>query len=231
LTNETHRANNYFAELSKRWPHLFQSLNLNGKNGVFTISTTIQLPGKPQVGFQTFSLLDRGPTFSFPRRLSVVDEEIDQHGFDLDEVFREALALYMGAFPGAPHRKVKKIGVVRNVTLQSGKIDCTHWLAYRLLDFGNAELKGANCFLAYVDGEFNVRLNLNPVQMQLATIISGVEQIIEPQQQFGIQVILDVNNKDMAEDSLTELEMENVLRRANEAFPDELMRFLNQRSL
>jgi hypothetical protein len=78
LGNETTRAQAFFAELRDHWPHLYANATIGTTE--FKISSSFQFGGGKNLSLDTFGVGPRGPTFIFPRRLGVFQEDVDLRG-------------------------------------------------------------------------------------------------------------------------------------------------------
>jgi hypothetical protein len=87
--------------------------------------------------------------------------------------------------------------------------------------------------LLYTEDKCNIKIDLNPVQLTVASVGPGmIQPTVIPQQRFGLHVTLDVNNKAEQQFSvLTTDDIESVLTRANDIWPDRLIQFLNRRKM
>jgi len=202
ISKETVRAQAFFLEMRDRWPYLFQSVTVGGAE--FRIQTTFQNTSGQQVPAVTFNVTPRGPVFTMPRRLTVLG----------------------GAFPG---RQALRVGLVRNLQFATGQTDCTPWLGRAVLAFGNARLAGAQCALGYIDDEFNISIQIAPVQMATFAIVPNAGPSMATQNQYGLAVAFDVNNRAVRQ--MTVEDAKAVVAKANELWPSRLIHFLNNRSL
>jgi hypothetical protein len=224
LSMETARAHAFFAELHGMWPHLFGSVTLGGAE--FKISTVFHAQGGRQVGWDTFAINPRGPVFSFPRHLSVLRENVDLRGAEPAEVFEQAFDQFLRTFPG---RQALRLGVVRQVVFGTGQTDCTPWLGTRVLQFDAGRLTSAQCALTYCDETYNLRIQMDALQVLTQTHVPVMGQMVTNPSQFGLGVLLDVNNRDIR--PLSTEEMRGIVTRAYGLWPRGLLTFLNQRRL
>jgi hypothetical protein len=223
ISKETVRAQSFFLELRDRWPHLFENVTVGGAD--FRMQTAFQGGGKQQVPFVTFNLNPRGPVFTFPRRLSGLGGDIDLRG-DPENVFKEAFQLFLRTFPG---RQALRMGLVRSLVFNTGQTDCTPWLGGAVVQFNTAHLIGAQCVLVYVEDRYNIRIQLDPIQLATVGLVPGAGPTILGQNQFGLSVTLDVNSREVR--PITPDDIEAVLRKGNEVWPSRFIQFLNKRSL
>ncbi len=210
-----------FSELRDRWPHLYQNMITGGAG--FAVAAAIELGGGQKVVIPTFTVNNRGPVFTFPRHLPP-NHDVDLGGERPAEVFQEAFDIFLKTFLG---RQILRLGVVRELMLGTGHTDCTAWLGERVLEFDSGRLEGAQCTLVYQDDEHNYRIQLAPAQMMQSTPVPATGQVMTRPDQFGLAVSLDVNNRDAH--PLTAEEMQAVMARASELWPDSLLNFLNHR--
>jgi hypothetical protein len=168
----------------------------------------------------------RGPVFTFPKQLR---QPIDLRGSISGEVFEQALDMFLQAFPSPPARKVLRIGLVRRLLFGTGKTDCGPWLARNVLDFGTANLTGAQTVLVYKDEGYNVVLTMAGVQVNEQTAVPVMGQVVSTISQNGLAVSLDINNGDVRE--LDATARHAVVEKATSFWPRELLSFLNQRRL
>jgi hypothetical protein len=224
IPKETVRAQAFFLELRDRWPYLFENVTVGGAD--FRMQTTFQAANKQQLPFTTFNVNARGPVFIFPRRLTALGGDIDLRSADPPKVFEEAFQLFLRSFPG---RTALRVGLVRTLVFNTGHTDCTTWLGRAVVQFDAAHLSGAQCVLAYVEDNFNIRIQLDPVQVTTVTLVPGAGATGASHNQYGLSTSLDVNNRELR--PLTSDEIQAVLRKANELWPGRLLQFLNSRSL
>ncbi len=224
ISKETVRAQAFFLEMRDRWPYLFQSVTVGGAE--FRIQTTFQNTSGQQVPAVTFNVTPRGPVFTMPRRLTVLGGDVDLHGVDPSNWFGEAFQVFFNAFPG---RQALRVGLVRNLQFATGQTDCTPWLGRAVLAFGNARLAGAQCALGYIDDEFNISIQIAPVQMATFAIVPNAGPSMATQNQYGLAVAFDVNNRAVRQ--MTVEDAKAVVAKANELWPSRLIHFLNNRSL
>jgi hypothetical protein len=224
LSMETVRAQALFGELRDRWPHLYESMTLG--TGEFVITAPFRFSGGREVRFPTFSINARGPVFTFPRRLSVVREDVNLHGVEPADVFGEAFGLFLRTF--AP-RQALKLGLIRQLLLGTGQTDCTPWLGSRVLQFDSGRLAGAQCILVYHDEVYNYRIQMEAARLMAATPVPATGQVVSEPDQFALSVSLDVNNRNAH--PLTPEDRQGVIARASELWPNGLLEFLNHRRL
>jgi hypothetical protein len=225
VSMETTRSQAYFAELRDLWPHIYANMTLGGSD--FKISTSFEFSGGKQAQVDTFVLNPRGPVFIFPRRIGLFGEDVDLQGAEPTEVFKRCLDLFLRTFVG---RQILRVGMVRSVVLGTGQMNLVPWLGERVLTFGTAGLTGASCVLVYEDeNSHNIRIQMQPVQLMKHTPIPAAGAVVSSPSQFGLQIALDVNNKELTPQDADARNA--VLETANELWPGKVLQFLNGRRL
>jgi hypothetical protein len=223
ISKETVRAQTFFFEMRESWPYLFQRVTVGGTQ--FNMEATFQGPDGQEASLPTFNFTPRGPVFTLPRRLSALGGDVDMRGVNPSEMFEQVFQAFLRTFPG---RQALRVGLVRNLVFATGQADCSQWLGRAILEFGGAHLIGAQCVLGYAEDDYNIQIQLSPVQLATFTLATGAARLA-PQNQFGLSVNLDVNNRAMR--PLTIEDARAVLTKANELWPGRLIQLLNDRRL
>ncbi len=216
------RLNTFYEEACDHWPELFQELKIG--NNQFEVSAAFrrdpQVRG-PSASLGTFQLTDRGPVLTMPLKLPQVGET----GIDDDGVvgrFNEIRKLFFFAIPDT---KVMRVGLLRRIIFDTGSTEC-HRLISSHSKLGSADFVGGNLTLSHVDKLCNIHVYLESVQRQEITKMAVGTTVSSPAG-FGLEVRLDVNNRDIK--PLNEADIELVLERAGGLWPEELIQFLNGR--
>jgi hypothetical protein len=99
----------------------------------------------------------------------------------------------------------------------------------QVFQFDSGSLAGVQAVLVYYDDLFNIRLQMETVQVMTQTLVPVTGQVMSKPSQYGLGVVLDVNNKDIH--PMDPQERRCVLDRANGLWPRGVLEFLNQRRL
>ena len=223
IHKERTRLNMFYEEARSRWDDLFEKLVTSDTE--FRISKEfVQRPGirGASRAVDTFVLTQRGPVLSVP---VLLPEPVGETGLERAAVerFREVRSLF---FSGLGDRKIMRVGLIRELLFGTGELSCQHLLATQTT-LSDAELVGGKRLLVFRDRQCNVRLEFGPVE------ITQTEQLpvgarVERSAGYGVQVRLDVNNSETR--PLADADIEAVLERAGSLWPDELLKYLNERS-
>ena len=224
--DERTRLNMFFEEAARRWPDLFGDLS-SGETS-FKISKRFGAPpGTPGVSFNvdTFVLIPRGPVFAFPLcfpELGPTKSGANELEENHREVFGQVRELFFSAIG---ERKTMRLGLIREIVLQTGDEQCTQVLAQET-EFAKAKLTGGSARFTYHDEMCNIHVVLEPVQAHKnAQLATGAT--VREAAGYGLRVMLDVNNRVSGE--LKDADIEQVLDRADSLWPDKLLEYLNGR--
>lgn len=222
IPKERTRLNMFYEEASSKWGDLYEQLVAS--EAEFKISKAFtERPGRrPSIHMDTFTLTQRGPVFVFP---VLLPEPIGKTGLEDSPVgrFDEVRKLFFSALTD---RKIMRVGMVRELVFGTGDTACQQLLATET-SFSGSELAGGKSLLVFRDSRCNVRLEFEPLEIR-KTIQLPVGARMEQSAGYGVRVQLDVNN--YAVRPLEDADIEEVLERATGLWPDELLRYINERS-
>lgn len=207
-----------------RWEELFGKLTASDTE--FRISRDFtKFPGRPGLAIpvETFVLTPRGPVFVVPLLLPepVGDTELTKTAVDR---FHEVRRLFLSGFPD---RKVLRVGMIRELLFRTGEAPHQHMLA-REASFSGAGLVGGRCLLVFRDHKCNIRLDFEPVEIKKTERLP-VGTTVEQSAGYGVRAQFDVNNFEIR--PLGDADIDEVLERATSLWPDELLKYMNERSM
>ena len=223
ISSDRTRLNLFYEEVRERFGELYDQLLASDTE--FKISKRFRkdagIEGR-SLGVETFVLTQRGPVFIFPLLLP---EPVLATGLEDNylEKFQQLQELFFSLLPG---RKRMRVGLIRELIFATGDTPCHSMLTDRST-FAGGEIRGGNALFAYRDAKCNVRINFSLVEATKQTQLLVGTTVSEPAG-YGLLVSLDVNNTDIR--PLEDADIEDVLTRATSLWPDELLRYLNERS-
>mgnify|MGYP001574160240 CR=1 FL=1 len=203
-------------KLVDKYPNLFESLVQSPTE--FLIRKKFIFPGKGEIDLPTLAITPRGVVFIFPQILSMFEEEIKLN--NIDDVSLDGLKIFRGSFPG---KIFCRVGLVNEYVFNTGHMDSTELICSRFTKIKvphNGEI-----FLSInrPDDDYNRKIQLKAVQKtEKNPDIPGVDQV----QAYGVQVIVDFNNRDMSKD-LDDDRILGILHKARQFNSKELYDFLN----
>ena len=203
-------------KLVDNYPNLFESLVQSPTE--FLIRKKFIFPGKGEADLPTLAITPRGVVFIFPQILSMFQEEITLNS--IDDVSLDGLKIFRGSFPG---KIICRVGLVNEYIFNTGPMDSTKLICSRFTKVNvphNGEI-----FLSInrPDDDYNRKIQLKAVQkIEKNPDIPSVDQV----QSYGVQVIVDFNNRDMSKD-LDDDRILGVLHKARQFNDKELYDFLN----
>lgn len=209
------RIQEFYNQVSEQFPQLFADLSQSKTN--FQISKEIPLPGKGSISVPTFTLTPRGPVFNFPITLPSL---LDDHEWSntLNEDVIECLEIFHRHLPGT---RFFRIGKVRNLVF--------HWAdaddpgeAFRERFCPRAPANAGELTVAWNDPDERYNRKLTAKVMQKGQIVRRnvgdmVQPVLEPGGEIGINIIFDVNNRNLHE-PLDSEQMTIILNRADELY-------------
>ena len=202
--------------LVDKYPNLFESLVQSPAE--FLIRKKFIFPGKGEVDLPTLAITPRGVVFIFPRVIGIFQEEIQ---FDnIDDIILDGLKIFRGGFAG---KIFCRVGLVNEYIFNTGQEESTELVCSRFTKIkvpSNGEmLLNINC----PDDDYNKKIQIQPAQkIEKDPNIPGIEQI----RSYGVQIIVDFNNRDMSKD-LDEDRILGILHKARQYNNKELYEFLN----
>lgn len=203
-------------KLVDKYPNLFESLVQSPTE--FLIRKKFIFPGKGEIDLPTLAITPRGVVFIFPQILSMFEEEIKLN--NIDDVSLDGLKIFRGSFPG---KIFCRVGLVNEYVFNTGPMDSRKLICSRFTKINvphNGEI-----FLSVnrPDDDYNRKIQLKAVQKtEKNPDIPGFDQV----QSYGVQVIVDFNNRDMSKD-LADDRILGILHKARQYNNKELYDFLN----
>lgn len=219
LKSEIKKLTSYCQWLTDTFPEVFETV-LSGPKKLL-IQKVFSTSQNTQIELPTFSLVNRGPVYSFPIRIPFVDIE----DFDLpdkDRIFSKSLKKLRSIFAD---RRIPRVGVVNEIVFDCGNTDSVEILSDALSK--SRWKKGVSNIKIHVENpreSNNVNIDISPVRAQrLNQSASGTTfQNVG----FGISVKIDINNQDMT-GNLTETEIMGILGFSESYLNEEFYQFLN----
>lgn len=223
IANERTRLNMFYEEARHRWPDLFDRLLSSDTD--FRISRGFRQDPNvhgPLTTVDTFVLVPRGPVFIFPLLLPdpVGSTNLEEDYF---RIFEEVRDLFLSALPG---REILRLGLVRELLFKTETTNFRNVLG-DTSTFSGAELIDGSLLLRYRDSKCNIRIQINPVEISTTTQLP-IGRRVERHEGYGLQVHFDVNNHEIR--PLGSSDIAEILERANGFWPDELLKYINERS-
>jgi hypothetical protein len=203
-------------KLVDKYPNLFESLVQSPTE--FLIRKKFIFPGKGEADLPTLAITPRGVVFIYPKILSAFEEEIESNNIDYVTLY--GLKIFRGSFPG---KIICRVGLVNEYIFNTGHTDSIKLICSRFTKINvphNGEI-----FLSInrPDDDYNRKIQLKAVQkIEKNQDIPSVDQV----QSYGVQVIVDFNNRDMSKD-LDDDRILGILHKARQYNDKELYEFLN----
>ncbi len=171
----------------KTHPQVFDRMVVGEQR--FEMLKTLEYPGKPTANVVTYTMTQRGPVITVPRRVSAIDLEPDLP--DINDVFVSCMKQFLRAFPG---RRVIRVGKINEYVFDCGDIESLPLVAARFSRLDVPE-----------HGEISIRVNLPDenhnriltIQHLVAVKVPRPGQPLE-RTGFGVKVVVDVNNRDVS---------------------------------
>ena len=202
-------------KLVDKYPNQFESLVQSPTE--FQIRKKFIFPGKGEADLTTLAITPRGVVFIFPQILSLFQEEILLN--NIDEVALDGLKIFRGSFGG---KIICRVGFVNEYIFNTGQMESTELVCSRFTKIKvppNGEIVLNTNF---PDENYNRKIRLQPVQKIEKDPNVGVNQFCS----YGVQVVVDFNNRDMSKD-LDEDRILGILHRAKQYNEKDLYDFLN----
>jgi hypothetical protein len=223
IDSERTRLNVFYEEARNRWSDMFEKLLASPTE--FKISKEFaQRSGKPpSIPIDTFVLTQRGPVLVVPVRLPppIGATGLEDKIVDLFDGVRELFFAALGV-----KRQCLRVGMVRELVFDTGETQCQHLIATQS-SFAGADLVGGKRLLVFRDAKCNLRIELEPLEIA-KTVQLPVGTNVQQHAGYGVRVLLDVNNAVFK--PLGTADMKEILERASSLWPDELLKFVNERS-
>lgn len=202
-------------KLVDKYPNQFESLVQSPTE--FQIRKKFIFPGKGEADLTTLAITPRGVVFIFPQILSLFQEEILLN--NIDDVTLDGLKIFRGSFGG---KIFCRVGFVNEYIFNTGQIESTELVCARFTKIkipSNGEIILNTNF---PNDDYNRKIQLQPVQKIERDHNIGMEQL----RSYGVQVIVDFNNREMSND-LNEDKILGILHNARQYNANELYDFLN----
>jgi len=197
-------------------PELFESLVQAPTD--FRLMKRFIFPGKGEAELPTLGFTQKGPIFTFPRRLSVVREETDLGR--VDDVVMDCLKVFRDEFP---EKKIIRVGLVNEYIFDTSDLDSARLICERFTRLP-----------VPVGGEIKLRINRRDddhnkiIELEAARKLQQVPEIIgHPEAAgYGVKVTVDFNNVDMSQ-PLDDGKILRILHEGRRYNETDLYRFLN----
>ena len=203
-------------KLVDKYPNLFESLVQSPTE--FLIRKEFIFPGKGEADLPTLAITPRGVVFIFPKILGAFQEEIQYE--NIDDIILDGLKIFRGAFA---NKIFCRVGLVNEYIFNTGQDESVNLVCNRFTKIKvptNGEILINTNF---PDDDYNRKIRLQPMQkLEKDPNIPGIDQLSS----YGVQVIVDFNNRDMTKD-LDEGAMLRILHKARQYNENELYDFLN----
>lgn len=222
LALDTLRIQQFYNDISERFPNLFADLNQSKTE--FQIKKSIPIPGKGQISVPTFTLTQRGPVFNFPLTLAGILEDFSWS----DTLNADVINCLDTLHRHLPGTHVHRIGKVRTLVFQCDDADGPEMFRDRFCPNapdGAEELKVA---WNDRDSSYNKRIAAELVEKkQVVQTDEGglVQRELVPQGEHGVEVKFDVNNRRL-DKPLAADDMMIILDHADELYASYLLRVL-----
>lgn len=204
--------------LTEQWPGLYESV-VRGPDQ-FLVTKRFIFPGKGQVEHPTFTLTNRGVSFVFPRKFSMLDGEeppVPEGG--TNDVVLRAMKKFRELWP---HLKQIRYGKIMEYIFDCTPESAVTVIADRFCKLAVPDGGELHVRVNYPQGEFNRIIEVQSVLKQM--LGSGGALEAGPS---VVSVKVDFNNRDMS-DTLTEEKKVYVLQQADEFCREELWKVLNE---
>jgi len=175
-------------ELIDAHPNLFESLIQSPTD--FRIAKKFIFPGKGEAELPTLSFTQRGPVFTFPRRIGPLEEELELG--QIDDVVIDCLKRFRGVFP---EKMFLRVGLVNEYIFDTADLDSAKIICKRFTKLP-----------VPVGGEIRLRINRRNddfnriIEMQAMKKLEQVPEVPGQVQAVGyaVKVKVDFNNADMS---------------------------------
>jgi len=204
--------------LTEKWPGLYENV-VRGPDQ-FQVTKKFIFPGKGEVEHPTFTLTNRGVSFVFPRKLSMLDgEEPALPSEGTTEIVLRAMKKFKEHWP---HAKQIRYGKIMEFIFDCAPENAARILAERFCKLSVPDDGELLMRVNRPEGEFNRIIEVQNILKQVPGS-DGTLQAIPA----AIAVKVDFNNRDMSED-LEESQKLHVLHEADEFCREELWEVLNE---
>ncbi|MBN2137897.1 MAG: hypothetical protein JW720_08820 [Sedimentisphaerales bacterium] len=222
---EKAKLQDYCNALIDQSPQAFETL-LSGPNQL-RVQKAFILPGGKRVDMPTFILTPQGPLLTFPEKL-YIDQPIDVDLPDKDRIFRKALDELTTRFSD---RAVRRVGVIHDFVFDTGRFNSLEIISSNLKpEIWRERLSNLNIHLEMPTEDKNVNIDIRPTHV-MHRRRQGPQATPEQfdsgaQGQFGVMVVLDINNRKISGD-LTKPEVNDILAFAADYVTESLIPLLN----
>ena len=219
LKQDKTKLQEYCNQLIEQFPQVFETLLVGPKQ--LRVQKNFLLPNTKRVEMPTFVLTNRGPVFTFPKRI-YIDEAQDLDVPEKDKIFRKALDELRSKFVG---RRIMRGGVIHEFVFDTGEINSVEIIASNLKnDIWKERIRNLSIRLETPKEGKNINLEIRPTQLR--RVGRGGGNARSQNIGFGIIVNVDINNQEVKDD-LTKAEVRDIVTFANDYVPEELIKFLN----
>jgi len=204
--------------LTEQWPGLYENV-VRGPDQ-FLVTKKFVFPGKGEVEHPTFTLTNRGVSFVFPRKLSMLEgEEPALPPEGTTEIVLHAMKEFKKRWP---HAKQIRYGKIMEYIFDCAPESAIRILAERFCKLAVPDDGELRMHVNRPQGEFNRIIEVQNILKQ----VPGPDGTLQARSS-GIVIKVDFNNRDMRED-LEESKKIHVLHEADEFCREELWGLLNE---
>jgi len=206
----------FYQDLVEKYPNLFESLLKSPAD--MQIRKKLVFPGKGEVDVSTLVITQRGPVFIIPRKLSLFDEQTSLE--DIIDIAITCIDVFRRDFP---HKVICRVGHLNEYIFTLGSEISGPFLAERFTRIKIPPNGEINIRVNRPTDDYNRIIQLQPVvKKQIQPNISGTEDV----KAYGLNVIVDFNNRDMSQD-LNNDDIRAIIQASIQYNEDELYSFLN----
>jgi hypothetical protein len=203
-------------QLVEAHPELFESLVQAPTD--FRIMKRFIFPGKGEMELPTLAFTQRGPVFTFPRRLAALKEDTSLGR--VDDIIMDCLKTFRGVFP---EKKIIRVGLINEYIFDTAELDSARLVCERFTRLP-----------VPVGGEIRLRINRRDddhnriIELEALQKVERVPEIPDRLQSvgYGVKVMVDFNNADMSQ-PLDDGRILRVLHEGRRYNDVDLYRFLN----
>jgi len=203
-------------KLVEEYPNLYESLVQSPTE--FRITKKFLFPGKGEAELPTLVITQRGPVFVFPRKIAVLQDEVDLN--NINDVVVNCLRIFREQFP---ERAFIRVGLINEYVYDTGPVDSVRLISERFTRIVVPD-----------NGEIRLRINKPTddynriVELQALRKLERVPEISDrfQTQGFGVSVHVDFNNRDTSS-PVTDDKILRVLYDGQQYNEKELYQFLN----
>lgn len=219
LKLDRQRVQQFYNLVSEKHGSIFESLEQRPQG--FRITKPFTIPGKATLTVQTFVLHPRGPVFAFPRY--VMGHDSFPWPTSVNGVVLDCLKILRSQFP--THR-FHRIGKVRRLVYGTGEMESPRVVREQFCSGIPAGSSSVTVGWNQASDQYNIKLSIESVEERNVQVGPAGGSVAQRTGQFGVQVVLDVNNRKM-DRPLEAEEMKIILERADQVYDEELLAILN----